>query len=233
MGLGTSLSGDPSQHTIDGRDLIGATYKRPAGPGELQWQIYYDRYRYQDRFNYPVDGRLSDVRDFNRGDWVDSQLTYAVPVARVGTLTAGIAGSWDVRALQFNLVDGEQQNYVNHPDSTAALFVQQEWAVSANWKLYGGVRVDESRNYGRFLSPRLAAVWQSSPRTVYKLVYGRPFRNPSAFEQYYNDGGLSYAAAPPLRQEIAQTYQVSTERKLDGRLDPDRGCLPVSHPERN
>ena len=214
VGLGTSLSGDPSQHTIDGRDLLGATYKRSVGPGELQWQIYYDRYRYQDRFNYPVDGGLSDVRDFNRGDWVNSQLTYAVPVPRVGTLTAGVAGSWDVRALQFNLEDGAQQNYVNHPDSTAALFLQQEWAVSQQWKLYGGVRVDDSRNYGRFLSPRLAAVWQPSLRTVYKLVYGRPFRNPSAFEQYYNDGGLSYAAAPPLRQEIAQTYQASMERKL-------------------
>ena len=81
-------------------------------------------------------------------------------------------------------------------------------------KLYAGVRVDDSRHFGRFVSPRLAAVWQGSPRTAYKVVFGRPFRNPSAFEQYYNDGGLSYAAAPPLRQEIADTYQASIERKL-------------------
>ncbi len=214
VGLGTSLSGDPSQYVIDSRDLVGATYKREIGPGELQWQIYYDRYRYHDRFDYPVAGEIQDVNDVNRGDWMDSQLTYALPVAGVGTLTAGVSGSWDLRAEQYNLVDGARQNYTNNPESNAALFAQQEWAVSAQFKLYGGVRLDDSRNYGHFISPRLAAVWQSSPRTVYKLVYGHPFRNPSAFEQFYNDGGLSYAAAPPLRQEIAETFQGSMERKV-------------------
>jgi outer membrane receptor protein involved in Fe transport len=111
-------------------------------------------------------------------------------------------------------VDGSRQGYTNHPDRDAALFAQQEWAISARWKLYGGVRVDDSRNFGRFVSPRVAAVWQYSPRTVYKLVYGRPFRNPSAFEQFYNDGGLSYAAAAPLRQELAATVQASMERRV-------------------
>jgi len=214
VGLGTSLSGDPSQHVIDSRDLVGATYKREIGPGEFEWQIYYDRYRYRDRYDYPIVGEVADVRDFNRGDWVDSQLTYALPVAHVGTLTAGVSGSWELRAEQYNLVDGLRQDYTNHPDSSVAVFAQQEWAVSAHWKLYGGVRLDDSRNYGRFVSPRLAAVWQSSPRTVYKLVYGRPFRNPSSFEQFYNDGGLSYAAAPPLHQEVAETLQGSMERKV-------------------
>jgi iron complex outermembrane receptor protein len=49
---------------------------------------------------------------------------------------------------------------------------------------------------------------------VYKLVYGRPFRNPSAFEQFYNDGGLSYLAAPPLRPETADTFEASVERRV-------------------
>ncbi len=214
VGLGTSLSGDPAQHVVDGRDFVGAAYKRQAGPGELQWQIFYDRYRYHDRFDYPVDAEVVAVSDINRGDWLNSQLTYALPVSRVGTLTAGVSGSWDLCAIQYNLVERSRQAYTNHPDRAAAVFAQQEWALSPQWKLYGGVRIDESRNFGRFISPRLAAVWQASPRTAYKLVYGRPFRNPSAFEQYYNDGGLSYAQAPPLRPEIAETYQASLERKV-------------------
>ena len=83
-------------------------------------------------------------------------------------------------------------------------------------KLDGGLRLDESRYFGGFLSPRLALVWQASPRTVYKLVYARPFRNPSAFEQFYNDGGLSYAAAAPLHPESANTFEASLERRLPG-----------------
>jgi len=216
VGLGTSFSGDPSQHAIDGRKFIGAAYKHSAGPGELRWQVFYDQYRYQDRYDYPDGAGIDVVRDFNRGDWLDSQLTYDLPVAGIGPLTVGIAGSWDLRAEQYNLVDGATQQYSNHPERGVAFFAEQEWKLSARWKLDGGLRLDDTRYFGRALSPRVAAVFQQSPRTVYKLVYGRPFRNPSAFEQFYNDGGLSYAPAPPLRPEYADTFEASVERRFAG-----------------
>ena len=216
LGVGTALSGDSGQHFIDRRNLIGAVYRRQAGAGEVQWQTYYDRYRYQDRFDYPQDGAIASVRDFNRGDWFDSQLTYAFPIPHMGLLTVGVQGSWELRAEQYNLVDDSPQDYTNQPDRSVAVFAQQEWSVSPRWKLYGGVRLDNSRHFGRALSPRLAAVYQRSPRTVYKLVYGRPFRNPSAFEQFYNDGGLSYAAATPLHPESANTFEASVEHRVAG-----------------
>jgi outer membrane receptor for ferrienterochelin and colicins len=214
IGLGASLSADPSQHVVDGRSLVGVSYKRHAGPGQLQWQMYYDRYRYRDRYDYPESQGIDVLQDVNRGDTLDTQLTYALPVTSAGLLTVGVQGQWDLRAEQYNLDDGALQFYANHPDRDAALFAQQEWSLSVRWKLYGGVRLEESRNYGHFISPRMAAVYQRSTRTVYKLVYGRPFRNPSAFEQSYNDGGLSYAAAPALQHEAAQTFQASLERTV-------------------
>ena len=218
IGVGTSFSGDPGQHTVDGRSFLGALYKRTAGPGQLLWQVFYDRYRYEDRYDYP-DGApgsaaVDTVRDYNYGDWIDSQLAYSLPVPQVGTLTVGVAGSWDLRARQYNIEDGLREDDTNHPDRGAAFFAQQEWKLSTQWQLDGGVRFDATRWFGNFLSPRLALVWQSSPRTVYKLVYGRPFRNPSAFEQFYNDGGLSYAPAPQLHPESANTFEVSMERQL-------------------
>ncbi|HEV2447113.1 MAG TPA: TonB-dependent receptor, partial [Candidatus Sulfopaludibacter sp.] len=213
IGLGTSLSGDPGQYAVDGRSLVGVAYKRGWGPGELQWQMFYDRYRYHDRYDYPQQGEIDAVGDYNDGDTLDSQLTYALPVRQSGTLTVGAQGSWDLRAQQFNMEDGARQQYANHPDHEAAIFVQQEWNLTSRWKLYGGVRLEQTRNFGFFVSPRLAAVYQPSARTAYKLVYGRPYRNPSAFEQYYNDGGLSYAPAAPLEREVAQTFQASMERQ--------------------
>ena len=215
IGLGTSFSGDPGQRVTDGRDFAGAVYKRSAGPGQIQWQIFYDRYRYQDRYDYPGPGGVAVIRDFNRGDWLDSQLAYELPVPAVGPLTVGIAGSWELRAEQYNLQDGLQQNYTNHPNRGVAFFAQQEWKLSPSWKLDGGLRFDDTRNFGRFFSPRLALVWQPAAGTVYKLVYGRPFRNPSAFEQFYNDGGRSYAAASFLHPETADTFEASLERKLN------------------
>jgi len=214
VGLGTSLSDDPSQHVVDGRSMAGATYKRQAGPGKLQWQLSYDRYRYDDRYDYPVNGVVQVVRDYNRGDWVDSQLTYELPVKGVGPLIVGVQGSWELRNQQYNVVDGSQQDPISDPDRGLAVFAQQQWNLGGRWKLYGGVRLDDTKNFHAFVSPRVAVVYQASARTVYKLVYGRPFRNPSAFEQYYNDGGLSYAAAPPLRPETANTFEASVERQM-------------------
>jgi iron complex outermembrane receptor protein len=214
IGVGTSLSDDPGQHVVDKRNFVEAVYKHSAGPGQIQWQTAYDQYRYQDRYDYPVDGGIETVRDFNRGDWLDSQLTYALPVAGVGPLTVGASGTWDLRAEQYNLEDPVVADYTNRPDRGLAFFAQQEWKLPSGWQLYGGLRLDYTRYYGRALSPRVAAVYQRSPRTVYKLVYGRPFRNPSAFEQFYNDGGLSYLAAPPLRPETADTFEASVERRV-------------------
>jgi outer membrane receptor for ferrienterochelin and colicins len=214
VGLGTSLSDDPSQHVVDSRNMAGAAYKRQAGPGKLQWQVSYDQYRYQDRYDYPVDGQVRVVRDYNRGDWVNSQLTYELPVKGVGPLTVGVQGFWELRNQQYNVVDGTAQDPIGYPDRGMALFAQQQWNLGGRWKVYGGVRLDDTRNFHAFVSPRVAAVYQASTRTAYKLVYGRPFRNPSAFEQFYNDGGLSYAAAPPLHPETANTFEASLERQL-------------------
>jgi len=214
VGLGTSLSGDPQQHVVDSRDLVGATYSRQAGPGEIRWQMFYDRYRYRDLYDYPVGNAVEGMSDRNLGDQIDSQLTYLVPLPRVGALTAGADGFFDLRSLQYNLVDGVRQNIAGRTNRGGALFAQQEWKLSPRWTLHGGLRLDQTRNFGHFLSPRLAAVYQRSPQTVYKLVYGHPFRNPSAFEQYYNDGGLSYLAAPPLHPETAHTFQGSVERRV-------------------
>ena len=113
-------------------------------------------------------------------------------------------------------MNGVRLNYTDRPQRGAALFAQQEWKISPKWQLYGGLRLDDTRYYGRALSPRAALVYQQSARTVYKVVYGRPFRNPSAFEQFYNDGGLSYVPAPSLRPETAQTLEASMERRLAG-----------------
>ena len=216
VGVGSSLSYDPGQYVVDSRNFASAVYRHSAGPGEIQWQTSYDQYRYHDRFDYPENGGIESEHDVNRGDWLDSQLTYELPLAGVGPLTVGASGAWDLRAEQYNLVDGLKLNYSNQPQRGVAVFAQQEWKLSPRWQFYGGVRLDVTRYYGRALSPRMAAVFQQSARTVYKLVYGRPFRNPSAFEQFYNDGGLSYLPAPPLRPETAETFEASVERRVAG-----------------
>ena len=217
VGIGTSYAGDPGQITLDSRNVVDAIYKRTVGPGQLQWRIAYDQYRYRDRFDYPgnEEGEFIDaIRDVNNGDWLNSQVAYDVRLGALGPFTSGVQGFWELRNQQYNLIDGEVSGgVIDRPDRGIALFAQQQFDLSARWKLHAGIRFDQTRYFGKFLSPRVALVYQHSPRTVYKLVYGRPFRNPSTFEQFYNDGGYSYAAAPPLQHETADAFEASIERR--------------------
>ena len=214
-----SVFDDTGSRTRDSRNFVAATYTHEIGARrELRWQIYYDNYRYDDRFDYArSDGLLDDIRTLNRGDWVGSELTCRFPIAKLGDLTVGTQADFQIRNLQQGIQAAPEYDVlssVRQPDRSYALFAQQEWNLSRRWKAYFGLRFDDSVNFGHFLSPRLAVVYQQSPKMVYKFIYGRPYRNPSTFERYYDDGGYSQLANRALHQETAHTFEVSAERKL-------------------
>jgi iron complex outermembrane receptor protein len=52
---------------------------------------------------------------------------------------------------------------------------------------------------------------------VYKAVYGSPFRNPSAFEKYFNDNE-TLVANLSLKAERADTFELSAEHKFGPRV---------------
>ncbi|MFN7999256.1 MAG: TonB-dependent receptor [Bryobacteraceae bacterium] len=208
---------DPAQFNRVSRNFAGASYTHQFASGaEVRWQIYYDHFHYGDRYDYTIGPGILDNRDNVTGDWISSGLTYSYPVPRVGLLTAGLNAQIELRSLVENTdysPDHALRLRVSHPNRSIAPFVQQEWNLPRNWKAYVGVRLDESRNYGAFVSPRLALVYQPNTRSSYKFVYGRPFRAPSAYEAYYQSAG-SQAANPGLRPESAQSVEISAERRL-------------------
>ena len=217
-GGGGCLFNDQGSRVRDGRNLVGATYTRELGNSvQLRWQTYYERYRYNDRWDYALeDGQIEDNRTGAWGDWINSQLTASLPAGRLGTLTLGIQGNVELRNLQTNEdVSPEPIAYtrIDARDRSAAVFAQQEWSIAPHWKAYLGLRLDESRNFGNFLSPRVALVHQPSQKTSVKLVYGHPFRNPSAFEKYYKDN-VAFLDNPSLTRETTHAFELSVERKL-------------------
>lgn len=213
----SAIFGDTGAHVQDERNFIGATYSRDIGStGKLRWSTYFDQYRYDDRFDYQDGATIQDLRNVARGDWVDSQVTYSFDARRAGTLTLGLDGSFEFRNLQQNFVVSPYPAgvlLISRPNRQAAVFAQEELKLARKWKAYLGLRFDASRNFASDVSPRLALVYEHSLATTWKFVYGRPFRNASVYEQYYQDG-LSLLAAPKLRPETAQTFELSLERRL-------------------
>jgi iron complex outermembrane receptor protein len=213
---GTAIFGASANRSQDRRNFVTASRTASAGAGELRYELSYDQYRYDDRFYYPIADSVEDVRNISRGDWLTAKVVYAVPLKAVGGFTVGAEMTWELRNLQANYVVqpvSQELLRVSDPDRRFALFAQQEWKISPEWAATLGVRFDDAQNFNHFVSPKAALVYRRSAKTVFKFVYGHPFRNPTAYEQYYADG-IGYLANPKLRQETAQTFEFSMERKL-------------------
>src|SRR5579862_8441841 len=126
----------------------------------------------------------------------------------------------NIRNLQTDAdVSPAPVTYLNtrNPDRSVAFILQDEKELSRRWKLDLGLRADKSATKHDFLSPRAALIYQRSEWT-YKFLYGRSFRNPSAFQLFYGDG-IADAANPALRPEWTDTIEVDAERKLGKRMN--------------
>jgi outer membrane receptor protein involved in Fe transport len=220
---GPTIFNDPGTRAIDSRNFIDATYTHNFDESRsLQWRMYYDNSRFRGIFRSPsADGR-NDNRDLHYGDWAGTQLSYRFPVPHFGSLTVGGDGRFDLRALQQTIYDKEDDGrslLIDKRDKSLGVFVQDEWDLTRAWKLDLGARLDHSAYRHTFVSPRAALIYQPSTRVSYKFLYGRAFRNPTAFELFYTDPITATLANPTARPESESTYEFVVERKLTRRLN--------------
>lgn len=225
-----SLFDDPAGFLLDQRNFVGGAWSRDtAGGGKLRWQIYFDQYRYRDYDRYQEGEGITAYGENARADWLSSQLSYRRPVARLrGAVTVGASAAWEIRNRQnpWQLAPERREILrIDVPDRQHAVFLQHELELSRRWTLVSGLRLDASRLYRSALSPRLALLFAQSRDTTWKMVYGRPFRNPSAFEQFWYDG-VSYLPSGGLRPERAHAFELSAERRFLPNL---RGMVNVFH----
>lgn len=98
--------------------------------------------------------------------------------------------------------DGRYKNETRHIDSArlevkTALFDDQVRLV------YGG-RVDHYDDFGTQEVPRLGIILQANPQWLFKLLYGKAFRVPTAFEV---NGIGNFRGNPSLDPEIIDTFE--------------------------
>ena len=224
---GPTVFNDRGTHVFEDSNYVEAAYTRELKGGTLSWRTYYNQTHLGGRFDYALGSNdtsnvtVEDNRTFSWGDWVGTSLTYRFDTAHLGTLTVGVEGKFDLKAFQGSSdVTPTPVEYVNinRRDRMLGLFVQDERQLSAHWKMDLGIRLDVSHYRSSFVSPRTAFIYQPSANWTYKFLYGRAFRNPSAFDLFYNDG-LSAAANPAARPEKIDTIEIDLERKVGKRMN--------------
>lgn len=97
------------------------------------------------------------------------------------------------------------------------LFVQDEWALSPNWRLTSGLRHDHYSDFGDTTNPRFALVWRPRHDVTTKVLYGRAFRAP-AFNELYNINNPVAEGYQNLKPETIDTYELAVNYQPSSRI---------------
>ena len=221
----TTVFNDRGTTAEDSLGFIDARYTKNFDSDRvLTWQTSYDSYRYRGIYHYYYDEAatvVGDNREHDYGDWLGTKLSYRMPDLWSGHLTTGVELKTDLRAL-INVLDvapdQAQILRVNQPDRYVGAFAQQEWALGKKWELSLGARFDWSWLRRDALSPRAALIYQPSSKTNVKLLVSRGFSNPSTYNMFYDDNGLTQVPNPALRPEFVNTFEVDVDRQVTRRV---------------
>jgi outer membrane receptor for ferrienterochelin and colicins len=185
-----SVFGDDREFMVDKRTYVSAVYDGPVGHGWLGTaRLAYDNYRYEGGFpfDYGDDGIVM-WDDGATARALTAEFTARRRVARTHMFTAGAEVRRHFRLQQTaGDVYGEQLN-VDAPGTNTGIYVQDEVRLF-RWLLANvGVRVDRLPGFGFHATPRVGLVVLPREQTSIKVLHGRAFRAPNAYESYYFDG---------------------------------------------
>jgi iron complex outermembrane receptor protein len=202
--------------TTDEHGYLDLKYAHQFGDQtDLAARVYYDRYYYHGNYLYDTPP-LSINKDLGWGDWWGTEVQGTRTLFDKLKLTAGMEYRDNIRQNQKNY---DETPYTLNLDDKRhskiwALYTQGEWEIIKNLSATAGVRYDNYDTFGGTTNPRLALIYKPLEKSIFKLLYGKAFRAPSAFEFFYNDGGNSSKSNPNLKPEKIQTYEMVYEQYL-------------------
>lgn len=211
-----TIFNDPANQTTDSRAFIDVSYHPQVSFGDLDLRVYYDWYDYLGMYAYggPNAADRYVEADSGHADWVGTEATFGRKIGR-HRITLGADYEYSVRADQRGQNGGQPPFFQDHRQPwQAAVFGEAELNLVPKLSVRLGTRSDWFDQYGNSVSPRIALVYSPNSRTALKYIYGRAFRAPNVYENYYADGIVFVAPSTPLRPETIESQEVIFERGL-------------------
>lgn len=104
-----------------------------------------------------------------------------------------------------------------------------DWRPTRAVRLSAGARIDGWSTFGVNVNPRVALILKPTKSDVVKLMAGRAFRAPSAYEREYGDGGISQRATSEVGQALRPESVWSGELEYQRRFARDWVALASAH----
>ena len=199
---------DRDTETQDGRYFgeLSYTHELP-GAVTLDGRAYYDGLRYKGRYPYPGEEGRQVLSDLGVSHWLGGEIRGSRQFATTHRVTVGSEYSYHPRAHQ-RADDSDGTVYFTDSQEFGSwgIYAQDEWSVLPSLTITAGGRFDRFYDSDDELTPRAGAVWSPLERTRFKVLYGRAFRPPNLYEQYYADG-VTNLPNPALRPERITAYE--------------------------
>ena len=221
-----TIFNDPRNETVDDFSYVTLKYLHKFSDKlEIMSRLSYNHYGYTGHYTTqsaePGDPPLGIVNvDKGVGDWLGWELQVTRKLLDRHTIVAGLDYQYDVHQDQLNYDQAPYMLYLDdrRQGNIYGVFLQDEYRVLSNLTAIAGARYDWYECFGSTVNPRLALVWEAGPTTIFKLLYGRAFRAPNAYELYFSDGGVSLKSNPDLMPETIDTYEVVGEQAIGKNL---------------
>jgi iron complex outermembrane receptor protein len=213
----------PDLWTLDESAYLDLQYERNlAQDWKILARAFYDYYWYEGEYPYDwaEEGDPPDIlvsKDEAEGEWWGTEVQLSRKMER-HRLVGGAEYRENGRQDQRFFDDKSNSSSIvldSREDSDYwAVYLQDEFQISARLLLNVGVRHDHYSTFGGTANPRLGLILNPVEGTTVKLLYGEAFRAPNAYELYYHDGGLTALANPDLNPEEIATYELVWEQAL-------------------
>ncbi|AZP11687.1 TonB-dependent receptor plug domain-containing protein [Undibacterium parvum] len=183
----------------------------------MNFRLAYQRMTYSSDVPTTDEAGIASVsRDQALGNWLSGEARWLYSGWDKHKIIAGIDFQYDLEAVQknFNLDDVASPPFAVHtPQRRYGVFVQDEWNFLPDWRLNVGLRHDDYSNRKTSVSPRLGLIWSATERATFKLLAGRAYRAPNAYEVSYARSP-TFIANPNLSSEIIRTVEAVAEYRL-------------------
>ncbi len=207
--------------TLDDTAWMDLTYEHVYGDQlDILARINYNYYHQQGDYPYvwgPPDPDIVVNRDKSTGQWLRSEIQLTKTLMDVHKGTVGFEFQYNFQQDQRNY-DEDIAGGVNLDDRRTsqqwAVYLQDEFPILDTLTFNAGVRFDYFDIFGGTINPRGAFIYNPFEKTIFKLIYGRAFRTPTAYELYYHDGYLTQKPNPDLKSETIDTYEMVYEQYL-------------------